>query len=287
MLWNGGPHPSLILGTSNVGSTYNDDGLGTQVTTGTANTKGSNTNLINGLAATAYGLSVFICGTSSSGVNRRLMVDILIDYGAGVGNAGSSWSVLIANLYVVCPTFGSAGASGCSFYFPIIIPQGAALGAAAQSNQTTLTPRVTLSLPTYNSRPEGLVYGTQVQTLGATTGSTTGVSVTPGTNAKGSYSASLGTLNRNSFYFQMGIGTADTSMTANGYLFDLAAGPSQEKMCIFDMAYGVAGAAEQAYKFWQYLAQRVIPAGSNIYVRGAGCGGAPDSSMDVVGYAVS
>ena len=43
------------------------------------------------------------------------------------------------------------------------------------------------------TRPELLRVGTKVQTYGAVTASTSGTAITPGTNAMGAYTASLGT----------------------------------------------------------------------------------------------
>jgi hypothetical protein len=286
MLWTGGP--SAALGTNNIGATYSDFGIGTTITSsGSFNAKGSTVNMLSGLARTQYGLWIWMSGGNTTTAFRKHMVDVMIDPNAGVGNAGSTWSVFIANLAANSPAF-STGGVGFAYYFPIILPQGAALGARSQNSFNNFPCQIILGTPTLSSRVDVRKFGTQVQTLGATTSTTSGVAVTPGTSAKGSWSATLGTLTRDAFWFQLGILSDDSSMTENGYLFDLAAGPSQEKICIYDMMYGVVGSAEQAYKsFGQHPLQRVIASGSNLYARGAACGGAPSSAMSIVAYAVS
>lgn len=289
MLWTS-PPSHFEWFTDNYGATYSDTGIGTAVTAaGSAHTKGSNTNLINGLDYDAFGVSIMFCGGSTSAAVRRFMADLLIDPGAGAGNAGSSWSTLISNLYVNSPTFGTAGAMGYWFYFPIFIPAGAAIGAAVQCSTASIGLRMAVRVWGKPTKPDLLLFGTKVQTIGATPASTTGTAITPGTQALGTTSASLGTLDKESFWYQVALASNDTSMTAGGYFMDLLANATNKVAVGRQMAYSVVGTAEQAGKgaFGDAGAYRYLPAGEDIYVRAVNFTGAPDSSMTCVAYAVS
>ena len=172
----------------NYGATYSDAGFGTNAPGhANANTKGANTAMLGALAQDCYGLSITFSGGNTTTVVRRMMTDILIDPAGG-----TSWSVLIANLYANSPCLGTAGAFGYHYYFPVYLSAGTAVGAAHQDLvATTQALRVGIRAYGKPSRPELIRCGTKVTTIGATTATTTGVAVTPGTNAMGSYSATL------------------------------------------------------------------------------------------------
>ena len=274
----------------NFGATYTDAGLGVNSPGhANANTKGANTNMLNGIAQDCYGILIGFSGQSATTVARRCMVDLLIDPAAGVGNAGSSWSVIIANLYANSPTFGTSGATGWWYYFPLYLKSGTAIGTAHQNLVAgTLPLRVCIRVFGKPSHPELIRVGTKVQTLGATVGTTTGTAVTPGTSAMGgSFSATLGTLSGDAWWWQLGIGSNDTSMTANGYLFDVAINATNKIICAEGIPYNVTGTIEQASKgaFGNRLPCQAAVSGENVYVRGA-CSGTPDSTMTAIVYAL-
>jgi len=286
MLWT--PGNEFNYRTDNFGATFTDGGLGTNSPGhANANQKGANTNIISGIAEDCYGLAICFSGGNSNGVSRQCMVDILIDPAAGAGNAGSSWSVLIANLAAKSSAF-TAGAPGVWYYFPIYLAAGTAIGTAHQdSSATTQALRVAIRVYGKPSRPDLLKVGTRVQTLGATTATTVGVTVTPGTSAMGSYSATLGTLNFDAWWWQLGILSTDGTMTANSYLFDVAANATNKIMCMEGVQHTVVGTVEQSGKsaFGAEVPYRMISSGQDVYVRGAG-NAAPDSGMSAIVYAL-
>lgn len=271
----------------NFGTTYSDAGLGTSIAGGAANTKGSDTQLLVGLAEDCYFLQIGFCNQGSSAATRRFMADIKVDTAAGVGGSGSSWSTIIANL---AANNASMGAGFGQWYgFPLFIPAGAAIAAAIQCSTTTITSRMLVRAFGKPSHPELCPVGSKVQTLGASAGTTVGTTVVPGTSSKGSYSASLGTLSARSFWFQCGILSNDTTMTAGAYLFDVAVDATTKYLAMRDMPYIVTGAAEQASKAMAGASPPMFDAqsGAAVYVRGVADNGAPDSSMSAVVYAVS
>jgi len=254
---------------------------------GSANTKGADTALLVGIAHDCYGIALNFTAGNTDNTIRRQMTDLLIDPAAGVGNAGSSWSVAINNLYSNSPSI-TTGQFGYCYYFPLFLKAGTAIGARIQDVVGGATTRCSIRVYGKPSRPESVMYGTKVETIGATTATTTGVAVTPGTAAVGSYSASLGTLTNSAWWWQLGIGSADTSITANRYFFDIAHDATTKYLCAQGIGYGSSTTTEMTWKsaFGDCQPIHVAPAGTNVYVRAAGQG-APDTSMTAVVYAVS
>ena len=269
----------------NYGATYTDAGFGLNAPgNASANVKGANTAMLSALAEDCYGLSITFAGGNTTTAIRRQMTDILIDPAGG-----TSWSVLIANLYANSPCLGVTGAFGYNYYFPIYLKAGTSIGAAHQDLVgTTQALRVGIRAYGKPSRPDLIRCGTKVATIGATTATTTGVAVTPGTNAMGSYSATLGNTPYDVWWWQLGIGSADTTMTANGYFFDVAVNATNKLLCMQNVPYIVVGTIEQASMgaIGGALPIRHVQSGEAVFVRGVGTGGAPDTTMTAIVYAV-
>jgi hypothetical protein len=212
----------------------------------------------------------------------------LIDPAAGIGNAGSSWSVLINNLFTNGPAM-TAATIGHWFYFPIFIAAGTAIGARVQDVVGAATVRCCVRLYGRPTRPDVLNVGTRVQTIGATTASTDGVSVTPGNNVVGTYSASLGTLTSPAWWWQLGLGSADTSMTAQIYRFDIAHDATAKYICSQGIVYHIpttTGELSGKAAFGEREPIRAAPSGTDVYVRGHAAA-TPDTGFTTVVYALS
>lgn len=285
MLWTP-PAGDFGFSVDNYGSTYSDAGIGTNSPGhANANTKGANTAMLSAIAQDCYGISIMFSGQSATTSSRRCLVDLLVDPAGG-----TSWSVAIANLAAVGPTFGTSGAWGVHYYFPLYLKSGTAIGTAHQNAVAgTLPLRVAMRVYGKPKRPHLVKCISKVQTLNADTTTTgTTVATTPGTAAKGSYSATLGTLLRDSWWWQAGVLSTDGSMTANGYLWDVAVNATNKLMCLENMMYSVTGTIEQSSKsaMGTNLPIREAVSGENVYTRAAAVG-APDTGMGAVVYAGS
>jgi hypothetical protein len=206
-----------------------------------------------------------------------------------VGNAGSSWSVAIANIASNSASFGTDGTFGYWYYFPLFLKAGTAIGTAHQ-NSAASTPAMRVAIRIYGkpSRPDLLKVGTRVQTLGAVLGSTSGnLPVTPGTGVMGSYTSSIGTTSFDAWWWQLGILSSDTSMSTNGYLFDVAVNTTNKILCMEHVPYIVGGTAERASKaaFGMSMPYKFVSSGQDVFVRGAAAT-APDSTMTSLVYAL-
>ena len=291
MLWTPGGY-DFGWSVDNFGATLTDTGIGINSPGhANANTKGANTSMLVGIAEDCYGILIGFSGQSATTVARRCAVDLLIDPAAGVGGTGSSWSVAIANLYANSPTFGVTGCFGYWYYFPLYLKAGTAIGTAHQNLVLgTLPLRVSIMIYGKPKRPDLIRVGTKVQTLGMNVSSaTTAVAVTPSTQSSTrSYSASLGTLSSDAWWWQLGIASNDTSMTAGGYFFDIAANATNKILCAQGIFYNVTGTIEQASKSAMGFLPpyKEITSGEDVYVRGVSGAGAPDSTMTAAVYAL-
>jgi hypothetical protein len=272
---------------NNYSDTYPGNAAATTLTAdAVAHTKGTDTALLAGIAYDCYGIAITVTLGFTDATIRRQMIDLRIDPAAGVGNAGSSWSAFIDNLYTNSPT-NTANMPGHQFYFPVFLPAGTAIGARVQDVVGGATCRFSIQVVGQPTRPDLLKVGHKVQTLGATTASTSGVAITPGTGAVGSYTASLGTLTSSAWWWQFGIGSNDTTITGNTMWFDVAHDATSKYICLEKAYYGGAtGDHTGKVAFGITPPVRNAPAGTDVYVRGSALG-TPDGTMTTVVYAVT
>ena len=246
-------------------------------------TKGADTAVVSAIAEDCYAMAILISGGSTITTVRRQLTDILIDPAGG-----TSWSVLINNLISNSPAI-STGFSGWWYKFPIFLKAGTAIGARTQDVVGGSTLRVGVRVYGRPSRPERYNVGTKVQTLGADTSTTSGTAFTPGaTGSMGSYSSSLGTLTRDSWWWQVGNATNDTSLGSITIWLDVAANATNKVICAHEILYNSSSneiCSKQAFGAVQPI--QYITAGQDVYVRGVTGSGSADSTNTAVVYAVS
>ena len=266
----------------NFGATYTAAGLGTTVTANaSANVKGSPATLIAAGSVTddVYGVAIGFTRTNTAATAVGFLFDLLID-NAG----GTSFSTLIANLLIHNP---SMLRGGYWYYFPLYILAGSTIGGQVQASTGGSTVQALVKLYGKPSRPDSIDVGTAVQTFGVNTGTSRGTSITPGTNAMGSYTASLGTLSKDSFWFQCGMTSTDTTVGSTGYLFDVAVNATN-KITVAENIMVNADSSENwgMANFGAGLPRQRISAGQDVYCRAAGIG-TPDATISCAAYAVS
>lgn len=277
------PPQGFAWSASNFGATLSNTGIGTQVTSGAANTKGSTTSLLAGASVTddVYGIAIGFSGGFTAATIRVWLADIFFDPAGG-----TAWeaSPRIENLVVNSPCLHNGG---YWYYFPLFVKAGTSIGMAVQSNNATSSLRGLVKVFGRPRAPELLKTGAFVKTFGATTASSNGTSITPGTSAMGSYTASLGTTANDLWWWQAGLAIDDTTQTNVGYLVDVACGDASNKvLCAENIQMINAGTSEQSGKsaFGTGLGgHQPIASGANVYARAA-CSGTPDSNVTVVAY---
>jgi hypothetical protein len=147
---------------------------GTTLTAGSANVKGSWTQLIASTQADAYLVSVALRGPS---VSARYLLDL------GVGPSGQE-QVVVPNLAWAVGTVEATPLYPLA-QLPILIPAGSRLVARVQSNSGSAGVGVYVQL--FQAPASPVWAASSCTTYGANTATTDGLSVTPGANTWGSW----------------------------------------------------------------------------------------------------
>lgn len=248
---------------------------GTSVTPGASNAEGSWTEIASGasLSQDCYWLSLQISGGASSAAAKNQLLDVGVDPAGG-----TSYTAFLSNLQVgASPLLTAAGLR--PFTFPMFVRAGSSVAVRVQgSNATAGTVRAIASLFGQPDRPELAPLGTTSQTFGTVTNSS-GQSFTPGNAADGSW-VDLGSVSAPLWWWQVGYGIDNGTITAEYTYIDVAFGDGTNKHIISRVMHGgttgeTCGLA-LADQLGAYSAFCPVPAGANIYVRGR-CNNAPDS----------
>jgi hypothetical protein len=261
-------------------------GMGATVTPGN-NTYGSYAQMIAGSSVTddVYGVWLNFHGILSSGLAKDALVTIGID-AAG----GTSYTDWITDILASCAS--SCGGSstgftggGCSFYFPVFLRAGASIAAKASVNNATVgTARAHCKLYCKPSLSQQVNPGTFVQTFGATTASSSGTVVTPGTVAEGAWTE-IGTLTKPLRWLEYGIGINSATMTANTIHVDVAIGDASNKKVVIQSEYVETNTVELITKY-EASYPCVGAVGAKIYARAQVGPNAADSNVSVCVYGV-
>lgn len=266
---NWGANPASTIGTSVIPTTSNTD-----PTTYTAIASSAN------IAQDVYGIYVQVHSGSTAGAVKGHLLDIGVDPAGG-----TSYSNIISNFNISnAPALTVAGAK--EHYFPFFIKAGSSVAARIRgSNATAGTVRVAVRFYGQRSRPETFPVGSYSQTFGAVTASSRGTSITPGNAADGGW-LDLGAVTTGLplWWWQLGYGIDNITVTAEYTYLELAFGDGSNKQSIFKVMHGgttneTCGLSAQTQLLW-HAAHQPVAAGSNIYVR-ARANNAPDTGYHV------
>jgi len=254
--------------------------IGTSVTPGASNSEGSWTQIASSanIAQDCYWLYIQIHTGATSAAAKNQLLDIGIDPAGG-----TSYTAFLSNLQIgASPALTVAG--NREHIFPIFIKAGSSVAVRIQgSNATAGTVRVAARFYGQPSRPEAVPVGTVSQTFGTITNSN-GQSVTPGNAADGSW-VDLGAVSPSPlWWWQLGYGIDNATITAEYTYLEVAFGDATNKVTIFKVMHGgttgeTCGLAAQT-SLLACAAYQPVPVGANIYVR-ARCNNAPDTGYHV------
>jgi hypothetical protein len=253
--------------------------IGTSVTPGAANAEGSWTQIASSanIASDCYWLYLQVHAGATSGQAKNQLLDIGIDPAGG-----TSYTAFLSNLQIgASPALSVAGAR--EFVFPIFIKAGSSVAVRIQgSNATAGTVRVAARFYGQPTRPEAVPVGTIAQTFGTITNSS-GQSITPGNAADGSW-VDLGATTTPLWWFQVGYGVDNATITAEYTYIEVAWGDGSNKVTMFKVMHGgttgeTCGLAAQT-QMLACAAYNPVPAGVNIYAR-ARCNNAPDTGYHI------
>jgi hypothetical protein len=256
--------------------------LGTAVTgSGSIDTKSSYQEIFSAAAVTndVYGIRI-ACGVLGvNGETRMVLADIATDPAGG-----TSYSPVINNLaFMPCNT---SFTSAWQYFFPLFIKAGSSIAIRQQCGTASVNCQYRVWLYCKPTRPESWRVGSFVETIGATTASTTGTAVTPGTTSEGSWT-SLGTTTNAVWYWQAGMLIDDTTITANSvYDFDMGVGAVGQSDVVIQGISCYATSGETLSPLNTPSMNECIretSAGSNVYGR-AQCSGTADSNVSMIAY---
>lgn len=255
---------------------------GTTVTPGN-NTFGSYVSILAPAALTedCYGLWIHLGNNSTSAAIRDMLWNVGIDR-----TGGTTYTTLIPNL--VCAGAGTAAAQpGVVYYFPIFIPSGSQLAAQSSVNNATAgAPKMWVRAFGKPSRAELPRYGHFVRSFGEVAASSRGTLVVPGNSgAEGSWTQLGSATGDDLWWWQIGMGLADTTATQQAYFADLSVGTTTEKRLVIQDEMWMETTAEVQAQVhgWNYYHE--VPSGANVYGR-ASAQSTSDADFSMVAYGV-
>lgn len=256
---------SFCLTTPSWGTTRPAAANGTSVTPSTSG-YGTAVQLGADLTFDAYGILININSNSASNASRNTIVKIVVDEAGG-----TSWSDRITGLLAGGASTYVVSGSGQWYFFPIFIPAGAAVAAAAYGTVTTAI-RVGAVFLQKPSNPSMVRKGSLVETIGVS--GTAGTSFTPGTTSEGAWTL-LGTTTNRLWWWQLGlqVSNADTAWNAAAIHCDLAVGDgSTFDIIIQDLVINTSTAEALVNAPLTAGVEWDVPAGSSIYMRAQSSG---------------
>lgn len=205
----------------------------------------------------------------------------------GVDLAGGSSFTAIGDFLIGPSAQFNVGGSKTIIWLPYGIPAGATIGMVGSVNNATPgTLRAS-----WKASPLGggtAFVGTAIESVGLTLASSTGVAVTPGQAAEGSWT-SLGTLTNACKYMGAGVSVANGTTNSLVYHVDLSYstdGGATKNMLVEDQMVITSSSETVAFEsVYRLLAFADIPASATIYGR-AQCNAVPDAGFRMAAWAV-
>jgi hypothetical protein len=247
-----------------------------------ADTKSGYQEIFAGAAVThdVYGIRISGNVLGLNGETRMVLFDVATDPAGG-----TTYADIIANLGMMPMNTSFTGAN--SYFFPLFIKAGSSIAIRHQCGTGGVNAQFRVWLYCKPTRPESWRSGAYVNTYGATTASTTGTAVTPGTVSEGAWGL-IASLSRRAWYFQACLLIDDSIITANQvYDCDVAVGDGSNKDIVLQglSYYTTSGetAAPLAYPSFNECVREAPIA--NVYGRSQ-CSGTADSNCSMIVYAL-
>jgi Sulfocyanin (SoxE) domain len=256
--------------------------FGTSVSHGN-NTYGSYVQVLSGASNTddSFGILINVNGLASSATARDALLTIGVDPAGG-----SSYSTLIPDLLVSCAGPYNLLAGGVWYYFPVYIPAGASIGAKGSTNAASTSSSVNVVLFCQPKYPHLVKAGSFVRAFGITAATSSGTAVTSGTTSEGTWTQISAATADALWFWQVGFGVNDSTMTALAYALDLGFGDGTSEVLLIENQPINTSAAEEAHKpLWLPFGYGEVASGTALHAR-LQVSGTADSSVSVAAYGV-
>ena len=247
------------------------------------NAYGSYVQLLTGAEVTddAYGIWINLSNNTVSAVARDSFAKVGVDPSGGTTFIDKIPDLGCSSAGTISASNGGCG--GMTYYFPLFIKAGSAIGIAASVNNATVgTLKASVRL---FCKPSGIPprTGTFVRSFGAIAASSSGVPIVP--NGSGSKSAfvQLGSaLAESLWYWSLGVCCNNSNMTNNTSVWDLYLGDGTNmRSVIVDMIVMPGSLETLAYTC---LGQNMLAQiGEKVYSR-AGSNSTSPTGMSAIAY---
>lgn len=247
----------------------------TVVGSGTANTKGSWTEIVASTSVAADGLVLYIGVTSSATTDTSALLDI------GIGAAGSEVTV-VPNLQVGWRNSNAGQGQRIEYVLPVSVPKGSRIAARVQGVQTSKSVVAGVSLVAYS---KGIKVPSALVDVGSDAATSNGVTVTSGsTTTKGAW-AQIGSAPQALRALIVSVGGAAGQTTlANGYSsIDVGVGASGAQETIISDLHLQTQANEHVLQSWPSVLPCRVPSGATLWCRHAGDAGSRVIGVNVIG----
>lgn len=252
---------------SSVDGTRPAAAFGTAITPVQNGAGGGYSTLLAGASVThdVFGILINVNSVAISGAARDCLATLGFDPAGGTSFADFV-SLLCGQASAYAAPAGNGVGGGHSFYFPLWLRAGTTIGMRASVNSADVTDiRGFVRLFCQPSRPELIWCGQRIEQLGVTALSSTGIGVTAGTAAEGTWTE-IGTTTRHHRYYEFGFGMNDGTASSNAYNVDVSVGDATNKKIVQLDAFVGSNTAEATSKpacpMWAQSA-----AGDKVYAR--------------------
>ena len=280
MLWVPPTSQDFTWWTSNVIGVRPATNYGATITPGASNAKGSYAQVLAALARDVFGLLINFNSNGVSAAIRNTLADVGVDPAGG-----TSYSVLIPDLLLAGASTYDTGANGIWYYFPIWIRAGSTVAVRAQVNNATAGSfRCHMKALGSPRDRQGVRVGTFVRSFGVTAATSSGTAIVSGTTSEGAWTQIGSATADPLWWWQLGFGVADTTMTALVYNADLSVGTATNKTIVAEDV-PIASTSTEAVSSTPQRDQSMYmtQSGQNVYAR-IQCSGTPDSTLSVAAY---
>lgn len=205
----------------------------------------------------------------------------------GIDTAGGTSFTAVGDFLVGPSSVYNIGGSKTLIWLPYSVPAGATIGLVGSVNNAT--PGTLRASWTAHPIGGGAAFlGSAIESVGLTLASSTGVAVTPGQAAEGTWT-SLGTLTNAARYMGVGASINNATMGSLVYHIDLSystdAGVTKNLLVEDQYVNETSSESISFDSVYRPLAFAAIPAGATIYGR-AQCSGAPTANFSMAAWAV-
>jgi hypothetical protein len=270
------PHPHLSYFETNDSSPTG--GAGTAViSSGSTNTYGNWVQIHAGLTYYSEWVIINLSNNFSNNTNRNSYVDI------GIGPDSSNVTVIVEKL---CGGFACANV-GRIYTIPLRIPPDTPIWARHQCASASINVYVQFTAFGGNANPSTIPVVSRVVCLGATTGTTTGTSITVGASgAEGSWTVITASTTEDYSGLMIGMFTTDTGWTAlPAYSLDASIGASGQELTVGEnLTQWLLATSNESSVSYSVPTFVGIPVGSRLCVRGS-CSSTAETGLSVVLYA--